>query len=550
MQGCTSKVFRIIFIFLILLASDLFGQTTLPALSPDGSIVTPEEAPQAVFEYSIDNVDVSFFLLGDWEAKLGFAAGVSWTPRSDGSYEQQITPPSQLQSTPLKNIVDLVTSLWINNNFFFEASFRSGFTDNSILIGYYGEGLLREVKIGNTDIGIQAYPFLRIVKGVTGSPGIVTTLATDSTVHEFVLRYDASNEVRRNFIGSSEYIIENRAVSEYVRGKHFLLPDQDPQNLQVWLEEASGVFGSETASDNLGSSYRLLIAGEDYGLISNLGELHINPELPEGRILLHYSSGGSSVSANNHLGNIPIARLDNSSPEISRESVRFSLMPGGDFDEHFVKPLNELMGFSPALPGISIGSYSREIDGQKALVLYEPGLFSPFEIQAFYTVATQVEDVLLRGKTRASLPFRSTDSGIQLSARGADNSDPWKIRYPLLDVSDEARLVYGPGSLRRADRTLADISLQFSSRIGEGLRITDKIVPGSLFVYRNSKLISDVELVDGLLVFSEPLAPLDDVLVVYRVPDTSGRLGNLSAATGHRFFLPMMMSWHWRSAGQ
>ena len=522
----------------------LFSQTTVPELAADGTLVYEEESPPALFEYSLNDSELEFFLLGSWQAKLGFAVGASWIPRQDGSFDLQPIPPSILHSTPLTNIVDLVTSLWIDEQFFFEASFRTGFTDNSILAGYYGEGILREAKIGNTDIGIQSYPFLQIAEGITGSPGIATTLVGDSSLHEFMLRYEASNEVRRSFIGTSEYITENRGIQDYIPGKYFLLPDRNPENLRVWLEATDRDFGSAAMSDTDNSSYRLLRPEQDYGLVGNLGELSINPDLPLGRILIHYTIAGISLSDAGHSGEIPVVRLQENQLGVSRESVSFSLGEGGNFENHFVEPLNALLGFSASSPGVRLSDYSRELkDGTIALVLYEPGLFSPFEIQAYYPIGQQAEDIRFSGKenNESAILFRADANGLQLLPQtSAERTlDPWKIRYPLISLDDAIFSNYGPGSLQpETSNTLSPYSLQFRSRIGEGIRIEDEIVPGSLFVYRNSVLVSNVQIVDSLLVFPDSPAAQDHILLVYRLPDTSGRLGNITAATGHQFFFP------------
>ena len=545
MKYCTSKgngkTLILILFFLVISLGRLSGQTTLPRLAPDGSLMYENEPPQSLFTYSLGSSELDFFLLGSWEAKLGFAAGISWIPRRDGGYDQQDLPPSVLRPTPLTNVVDLVTSLWIDDSFFFESSFRSGFADNSILIGYYGEGLLREAKLGNTDIGIQSYPFLETAGGITGSPGVAATLVTDQSLHEFMIRYETTSEVRRSFIGNSEYTIENIKVQDFTAGTYFLLPDQNPENLKVWLEEGNSDFGTDRVTDNEGIRYRLLRPAQDYGIVADLGELTLNPALPEGRVLVHYFINGRSVSDAAHVGGIPVVKLGGDDPGVSKETVNFSLNAGSEFETHFVNPLNELLGFTNTNPGVRLADFSRNIGSATAVVLYEPNVFSPFEIQAYYTHGTEVEDIRFKGNNARSVSFQTSSNGVQLSTQGGidRSSEPWKIRYPLLAIDDRVSYAYGPGSSKQTEKSgMSQFLLQFRSRIGEGIRIEDTIVPGSLFVYRNSTLASNVTLIDGLLIFSEPVNSLDNILVVYRVRDQSGRSGNVSAASGHRFFLP------------
>ncbi|MGI9255386.1 MAG: hypothetical protein ACR2PY_00460, partial [Salinispira sp.] len=400
--------------------------------------------------------------------------------------------------------------------------------------------------------------------GTVGSPGVSAVLATESTLHEFMLRYDTANEVRRRFTGNNEYLINEQSVSDYAQGRYFLLPDIRPQNLRVWLEDADGSFGSETVHDEDGIVYRLLTADQDYGFRPELGELSLSSILPEGRVLVHYTLGRISVGDSSYVGQIPVVRLQasehskHSDYEISKNSVDFSLQQGGDFEQYFVIPLNELYGFTSAVPGITLDDFSRVLNkdrsgGQagaqggvdagdvQALVLYEPGLFSPFEIQAYYTVDANIEDALLRKANGAytAIPFRNTAGGVQLSPKNSvqRSADPWKIRYPLLDIDAETARLYVPGFLSNTEATLSDTLLQFRSKIGEGLRIEDKIVPGSLSVYQNSRFVDNVEIVDGLLIFPENIGPLDDILIVYRTPDQAGQFASLSAAIGNRFFL-------------
>jgi hypothetical protein len=115
---------RLMMFLLLVLFSPLLGaQSTLPVLGIDGNLVYPDEAPEELFSYEIGDAEIDFFLLGSWQANLGFAAGLTWLPQSGGGFEILPYPPSDFASTPLSNEVDLLVSLWIDNQFFSKAVF-------------------------------------------------------------------------------------------------------------------------------------------------------------------------------------------------------------------------------------------------------------------------------------------------------------------------------------------------------------------------------------------------------------------------------------------
>jgi hypothetical protein len=533
---------RLMMFLLFLLFSPLLGgQSTLPVLGIDGNLVYPDEAPEELFSYEIGDAEIDFFLLGSWQANLGFAAGLTWLPQSGGGFEILPYPPSDFASTPLSNEVDLLVSLWIDNQFFFESSFRSGFSDNSILAGYYGEGILREAKVGNTDIGIGEYPYLPLAGGITGSPGLSAALAAPSSLHEITLRYETSSQVSRAFTGNREIRTRRIEIDGFIAGRHFLLPDRNLDFLEVYLEadRFDVTFGEASVQDASGKWYRRLAEGSDYGFDDDSGELRLSAALPIGRVIVYYEKSGNAPGT--AAGEIPIyaisadGSIDAASPVIFHYNGS-----GGSFQTDFVNSLDAALGSV----GLQEGDYQIDIDGHStALILYEPGVFSPFEIQAYYPVETASADLRLAdaagGLTR--LNTGSDPAGVQIlpDSSYSVNIDPWKLRYPLLDVGARSAITGEYGPIVSGDRASGPSSFWIESggELGSGFSISEEIIPGSLRIYRNGQLETDYVFEGGSIRFSDEPSPLDDIKISYRVLDESGQSGNIIAAQGNRFNL-------------
>ncbi|AHC15037.1 hypothetical protein [Salinispira pacifica] len=562
------------------------ANTTLPSLGADGSLIYPEEAPRALFEYDIDDTSVEFFLLGSWEAKLGFAAGMGWIPDGSGGYTTQSILPGSLISTPLTNTVDLVLSLWIEQKYFFESSFRSGFRDNSILAGYYGEGRLRELKLGNTDIGISEYPMLGLGAGPQGSPGISAVFAdlfgsnskaVEGSLHELMFRYETSTLVERSFQGNREFIQEDKAIHEAVSSSLFLLPHSNVEDLTVLIQADADEAGPYL-DDQRGERYRRLTAGTDYGLRDDIPLLSLNPSLLNDgspgeskrlpRVLVRYRGNGVYPEEGSFAGDIAVSRLYPGDPGVGREEVQFSLQPGADFDQFVVASLDALSGGS-ALSNLELEDFTVTLNGDSYLLLHDPRLFSPFAVRSRYAASSTPSTVQLIGpdSRSRSVPFQpiqgDSEADVEILPSGSPEAlaDPWRIRYPLLTLSDDYDFLeavgsaYGPLSPEssalpdRQARSIRGYRLRFLSEQGEGLRIDQEIIPGSLQVYRNGILEQSAYLDQGKVVLPEDIASNDSIQLRYRISDPSGNNGSISFAAGQKIFLPGEQLWTLSAGG-
>ncbi len=530
----SDKVFRIAVLLIIGLLGSAAAraQSLLPSLGPQGELIFPDESPEELLSYGIGDSEVDFFLLGDWEASAALALGSTWLPLDSGGYRRISYPPLGMSSRPLTNTVDLLVSLWVDNRFFFESSFQSGFSDNSILAGYYGDGLLRELKLGNTTIGMSEYPLLNIGDGATGSPGLSLSLAGEKSLHEFFIRYDSSSRRVRTFSGTNEYSTESIHIDEYIRGKHFLLPDRNPEAVELWLESSrfETGYGDISASDEYGSWYRRLVPAEDYGIDSARAEVTLSADLPAGRLVIYYEKAGSPVG--DQPGEIPIADLA-ASQQVGTDLVTFSW---SSFETAFIGPLEGILGLETG--SLSNADYQRSIGGgPTSLVLYEPGLFSPFEIRAVYLDGgfsrLELQDA---AGPKQNLTIRRSPSGIRILPGSAADplSQPWKIRYPLLDMAgSEIGRYYGPGEIPYAS-SINRFRLSAISEENSGIRIDESMVPGSLQVFINGQTSDDFSIDNGEVVFSRPVSDLDDITLLYRSLEEGAGGGTIVAGQGNR----------------
>ncbi|MBN1835195.1 MAG: hypothetical protein JW820_05040, partial [Spirochaetales bacterium] len=343
-----------------------FGQDSTAA----GEVVLPEEeAPEALFDGTIGDAGVDFFLTGSWTATLTGSLGWLLTPGGGTVFPS--TFPGFETAQLFRQVPNLTLSVWLAERYFLETSVIGDFLgegydyfdENYLLLGYRGrEGeFLRQVLLGTRDVGIRAYPYLEVPAAGSSSIGASALMAGAYSSHELLLRYDNNEPVSYTFLGRNLLSEEVLQLDDYERGRFFRLPDAGVTDLEVYIQDPDGEYAG---NDSL--RYRLA-ALEDAVLDAAAGTVSLR-EPAEGSVLVFYRKDGDDVgSAGLGIDALPPESGDKIDLGEPVTAVTFDWTLTGYFSQDMTERR------------ITVNS-------REALRLWLPGEFSPFEILAAYPV--------------------------------------------------------------------------------------------------------------------------------------------------------------------
>ncbi|TVR02855.1 MAG: hypothetical protein EA403_07900 [Spirochaetaceae bacterium] len=516
-------------LFLLLLAPAVRAQSDIDRmLVPD--------APSALFSAQLGDADVDLFIDGSWRTGIGGTLGWAFHPAipPDG---RRVTFPyafPSMQRRPFYNIVDLTISLWLYERFFFETTFINDFEFNTVLLGYQGqEGeFVQSVRVGNAGLSISPYPYIDFNESLENSPGASAEFRSDTTLHELLLRYEPSSTDRRRFFGMNELDERRIEPSAFIRGRFFVLPDQNVEDLQLFRESADGSF-----SGGDGRLYERINLDAEAVFSTSEGFVFLRRPAT-GRVLVFYSVGGVPVGSSG-LG------VDALIGEADRPGEEFLLNVSGrinfefaDVDYYGINLLEDLRVTLTGGPGA-------------ALLLYQPGRFSPFELQNRYDVSgfnlqrdTDLTTALVlressreRSLSGSSLSLGEERRELIVGDKSVDLRHPAN-RYPFAIATPTFPRLYGPNRTTEAGYTDFQI-LTRALRPVNAISIGPGAIPGSVSVTRNGRPDNSftVNYSTGELSTSFPVAPNDVIDVSYRSYLSDGSGGDLLFASGNRIRL-------------
>jgi hypothetical protein len=500
---------------LLILCTPLLCEEFIPAR---------KEAPESLFELEIGDAEVDFFLIGSWTFTLFGATGIVIKP--DTGIQILDYFPGMEQGIVFKQVPDLTFSLWLMERYFLELTYTGDFKDNLIIAGYEGkEGeLLQHVYIGNTDINISPYPYMDIADIEHSSLGAEALFTTPTSRHELLLRYEYSEEVQKVFEGLYEIQDLRFKPEDYMQGRFFRLPDSDVTELAVYIEDNNK--GTYTGSD--GRKYRKATF-DDVVLDSTNGLVSLR-EIQKGRILVHYKKNGVAVGTDN-------------------PGLGVDALPGQDIVGNI--DLTEL----PVRFYFDMGTYLTQNMSEKqiilngsfdTLLLWEKGVFSPFEISGSYPVTEALPanpglvDVTIVDKGGTSektglawnieLEPDLTFNRI-IASHNDDIRGEFRNLYPFPDPEHN---IYGPRRDVTRIHTDYEILVKIKTPITQYLLEPD-IIPGSVHVTRNGikETRFEVDYISGLLTFLTEISPLDRIEVIYRKRAETMENGDLLFACGN-----------------
>ncbi|MDR0554300.1 MAG: hypothetical protein LBG76_05830 [Treponema sp.] len=442
-----------------------------------------EEAAPELLALSLGDSEVSLFLNGFWKGTFSAGYGITLSPLG-------LSAASGESPFLFTQEADLTLSLWIRRKWFVEAGFLDDYAMNTYRAGYQGaEGeAVRYVGIGNTGLDFPDFPYLDLGGDSPASLGVYGRFGSGALNLHSIVRYDAASREERVFVGNRERSYSSVPVDAPLRGLSFVLPAENIGEIPViYLEDAGGdIRGSDLRRWRRARSGEFAVSAR-YGI----GELRSSAK---GRVAVAYGPGKSSAAGyalgsyagEGFLGEVQEFFADN--------SLNRYPQPGQED--------SALTGTALNIPG------TVELEGNIALVIYEPGTFSPFERQNRYRPPTSNAPASTAALVRVSsgevlrdyevVPVEALNALSELSENnlfeagravelkktggqktfGLTDLRSVESRWPLAGTYPS---LYLPGTRGLTD----DIALRFTNYGAPGAFIIGAdAIPGSVQVYR------------------------------------------------------------------
>ncbi|MDR2483004.1 MAG: hypothetical protein LBD08_05160, partial [Treponema sp.] len=500
----------------------------------------PEEAPAELFTLTLGDTDVSLWLSGFWKGSFSAAFGVSQSPL--GLAAASIESPFLFSQE-----ADLSLSLWIRQKWFVEAGFLDNYALNTYRAGYQGQPgeTVQYLGLGNTGLDFPAFPYLNLGGDSPSSFGVYGHFGGGDLEFHGLVRYDAAIQEERVFVGNRERGYAYLSIDSPQRGLSFVLPDENTgETPAIYFEDSEGgIQGSD------GRRWRRARSGE-YAVSARRGMVELRQK-PAGRAAAAYGPGKTPGGPGYRLGS-----YGDSGSFLGAVQALFDPIA---LDRYPQPGQDALTGAAANTPG------TVELEGVSALVIYEPGTFSPFERLNRYRspAGNSTEAALTRRSTGErigdfeAVPVEQTEapafydppdaeSGIepgglwsslrgsvelQRSDRIADPRSP-QGRWPLAALCPE---IYLPGS---AGGGAYDLALRFTSYTAAGgagvYAIGTDAVPGSIQVFRHGLPDSNFSFNEaaGELSLRDPPGFSEVIRVRYLKKSGQRQFGSLAAGLG------------------
>jgi hypothetical protein len=534
---------RTFFLFAALLLLPVFSfaqESSQNRLERQRRAIT-EEADSELMRMNVNDSEVSLIAKGFWKGTLSVNWGISRSPLG-------VSPDSEDSPLLFTQEVDMTLSLWIRERWFLEVSFLDDYNLNTYRAGYQGfpGETVQYVGVGNTGLDFPVFPYLDLGGDSPSSFGVYGRFGSGDLSFHSLVRYDAAAREERIFVGDRERSFSNLSPDNPLRGVSFVLPDENISAAPVvYLEDKNGAL-----SDASGRRWRQTVSSEYASGINGIVEL---AREHAGMVAVSYP--GVSSTGTPRLGNYSDA------PGVSYLGDVQAFFAGTDLSQY-------------PQPGGTTVPGTVTIGGVSALVIYEPGTFSPFERQSRYRSpsATSEDAALIRTSSgeRISgfevLPADSIVLSLDLPLYSLSGDDSQRGIFELVStvgygaagysgrripesmwpLAEDYPGIYLPGKQSFTE----DISIRFTNYGPAGAYVigTD-VVSGSVQVYRGGILDSQIsyDSGSGTVRLSSPVGFNEVIRITYLRRSEERRLGSLAAGVG-LVYKPEAKPFSWEAA--
>jgi len=475
-----------------------------------------EEASSRLVNMDINNTNVALFINGYWKGSLGITWGLANSAFGINPYSNNV-PLLFTQET------DITLSLWIWQKLFIEANFLDGYNVNTYRAGYQGlpGETMQYMGIGNTGLDFPSFPYLDLGGDSSSSFGYYGRFGSDDFTFHTLFRYDAAAREERVFTGNRERSYLYLAPDKPLRGRFFVLPDDSIASVPaLYLEDKDGELFD-------GIRHWRQAKPSEYAVSALYGTVELAQE-PLGMAAVSYGGGNYSISMGSY--GSPGTYLGDVQNHFDGINLQTYPQPGESYS-----------------PGAHVPAVI-SVNGIRALIIYEPGTFSPFERQSRYQAPsnTTEEAALLRSGDRDDryelLPIDALPGNLLMYVAGETERAIYELlpagkgrlnrRDPLaMWPLDNYPELYLPGSSVYA----GDLQIRFTGYGAAGAYfIGTDVIPGSVQVIRGG--IPDTQIQydpgSGIVTLASPAGLNETIRISYLKRSEERRLGSLAAGVG------------------
>ncbi len=234
----------------------------------------------SLFHYEKDDTDIEFISEGTWESTVTSTGSLTFP--SSGKPFFQLNPLVYSQKA------DLTLWFMLQNKWYFETDFADSYSDTAVSAGYYGDGIIQHIRIGNNGIFFPEYSSLAIagsdrISESVNSPGIMASMGNDSWKLDAMVRFEQLDHCTQVWNGMNAVTNTDTELSQWEKDTFFYFPDPGilHEIQSIWVEDSSGTF-----FDKDGLTYRKLSPAQ-YLLLPNSGSvIFMENSVPSGSSIL------------------------------------------------------------------------------------------------------------------------------------------------------------------------------------------------------------------------------------------------------------------------
>lgn len=542
------------------------GQTTVQAENAgtltDGFQFQPEKNPPgtSLFNYSTDSTNVEFIANGFWNLNL------FQTTTATFGYGTDFYPSFSLPV--FEQTVDLSIWFLLNRHWYLQGAFADKFSKNTIALGYYGDGPVKDVKISNRNIAFpDTYSLSDISRSIGGgdnqAPGISANFSNGKWSADAAVRYDMLSTFDKTYYGKNSVNTLKITKENFLTGSIFVLPgSQNTEHvLAVYVESPQGNFTDEARIryKKISSDDFLILPAQNQIILSkDAAAGKSNGSLP--RVLIEFDEDADTLLASD-LGTFGTAQSGGSGylGEIQTffgSSLNSEKVPNVASYSYGGKTQNISI---PDKTGTSTDGFFVALNSKKMLLAQNTAGFSPFASSFRYDAGvTHIQDVQVASESTETKS--GTYSAVISDTTGTLSSDFFYAQRTYVDVYNPSytlssnnaagtKITYAspeinfpfadvsPGTYLGFESTNDDCIMLKSFTAATRIDIGTQAVAGTVYVYKNGILDSSAKYnpATGEVTLSSGISDSDKIYITWCEESPDYQTGMISGAAGFKY---------------